>query len=395
MGGILYISYTGMAEPLGQSQVISYLERLAGDFEIHLISFEKPDADPQERALAGDRIARAGIGWHPLRYHKRPPSLATFYDVRRGIALGKRLIARHGLSVVHARSYVPALMALALKSASGVRFLFDMRGFWADERADAGLWRRSGPAYRVTKRLERRFLAEADAIVSLSHAAAREIDRMPEPPLAEISVIPTCVDLERFRPMPELRAPVFTLGYVGSVGGWYCFEEVVELFLALKKIRREAQLLVVNRGEHDKVVEHVRRHGLDPGAVELRTARHEQMPGLVNRMSAGIMIARTAYSHLARAPTRLAEYLGCGVPCAANDGIGDVSGLIEKEAVGTVLREFSDTTRRHMAEELVALSQSTGIIERCAAAARRHFSLDEGVARYCGIYRKLNASYGG
>ena len=39
--GILYISYDGMLEPLGQSQVIAYLERLATGRRVHLISFEK------------------------------------------------------------------------------------------------------------------------------------------------------------------------------------------------------------------------------------------------------------------------------------------------------------------------------------------------------------------
>ena len=38
---VLYISYDGMLEPLGQSQVLSYLKRLASDRSIHLISFEK------------------------------------------------------------------------------------------------------------------------------------------------------------------------------------------------------------------------------------------------------------------------------------------------------------------------------------------------------------------
>lgn len=38
---VLYVSYDGMLEPLGQSQVIAYLERLAANYEFHLLSFEK------------------------------------------------------------------------------------------------------------------------------------------------------------------------------------------------------------------------------------------------------------------------------------------------------------------------------------------------------------------
>ena len=38
---VLYISYDGMLEPLGQSQVLAYLKHLVADRPIHLISFEK------------------------------------------------------------------------------------------------------------------------------------------------------------------------------------------------------------------------------------------------------------------------------------------------------------------------------------------------------------------
>ena len=38
---ILYISYDGMLEPLGQSQVIPYLGMLSKKYKIFLISFEK------------------------------------------------------------------------------------------------------------------------------------------------------------------------------------------------------------------------------------------------------------------------------------------------------------------------------------------------------------------
>ena len=77
--GILYISYDGMLEPLGQSQVLAYLEKLAPGRRINLISFEKPEdwASADKLDALRKRIAKAGIHWHPLRYHKRPTAPAT------------------------------------------------------------------------------------------------------------------------------------------------------------------------------------------------------------------------------------------------------------------------------------------------------------------------------
>ena len=42
MARILYISYDGIAEPLGQSQVVPYLKKLSDENEIHIISCENP-----------------------------------------------------------------------------------------------------------------------------------------------------------------------------------------------------------------------------------------------------------------------------------------------------------------------------------------------------------------
>ena len=54
-----------MLEPLGQSQVLAYLERLAPDRRIHLISFEKP-ADWADRDAAPRRRRTHRRGGHSL-----------------------------------------------------------------------------------------------------------------------------------------------------------------------------------------------------------------------------------------------------------------------------------------------------------------------------------------
>lgn len=209
MKSLLYIAYDGMLEPLGQSQVLAYLEHLAADGPIHLLSFEKAVdwADADARARVQARMDAAGIHWHPRRYHKRPSAVATSWDIGIGILSGLGLVLRYRLRIVHARSYVAAVMALALKRLTCVKFVFDMRGFWADERVDGGLWPRDGRMYRVAKWFERRFLLNADHVVSLTHAALAEMQRFDylHGRMPPVTVIPTCADLQRFTPQAAPR----------------------------------------------------------------------------------------------------------------------------------------------------------------------------------------------
>jgi glycosyltransferase involved in cell wall biosynthesis len=394
---ILYISYDGMLEPLGQSQVLAYLKCLAQGRRIHLMSFEKSEdwANISERERIAEDIASAGIVWHPLRYHKRPSALATTWDIGCGTTLGLWLILRHKLNIVHARSYVAAVMALALKRLTGVKFLFDMRGFWADERLDGGLWPRTGRMYRVAKWFERRFLLAADHVVSLTHAAVREMQRFEylQGRIPPMTVIPTCADLDRFKPIhSECLGAGFVLGYVGSAGTWYMFEEVVACFAQLLRLQPTSRFLIVNRGEHAYINECLAAAGVPDSSFELIAATHAEVPGLMARMDAGTFFIKPVFSKQASAPTKLAEFLGCGKPCLGNVGVGDMADVLEGEQVGVALKEFDEASMATALQQLLTLAADPATSARCVAAAQKHFSLDEGVARYARVYQQLAPS---
>ncbi len=393
--GVLYVSYDGMLEPLGQSQVLAYLYQLAMGRRIYLISFEKPEdwANVNARELLAHDILAANIFWHPLPYHKRPSSAATLWDIVCGISLGLWLVLRHRLRIVHARSYVASVIALALKRLTGVKYIFDMRGFWADERVDGGLWPRNGLMFRVANAFERRFLLSADHVVSLTHAAVREMQRFDYLAMymPHITVIPTCVDLARFKPLPrESYNQGFVLGYVGTAGTWYLFDETISCFLQLLRLRPDARFLIVNRGEHGYIRARLAVAGVPDAVVELTTATHSEMQTQLARMDAGIFFIKPVFSKQASAPTKLAEFLGCGVPCMSNTGVGDMADLLEGEQVGIALASFDEDSIQVGLKRLFQLAADPSARERCVTVAQKHFSLEEGVARYGKIYERFD-----
>jgi glycosyltransferase involved in cell wall biosynthesis len=301
----------------------------------------------------------------------------------------------HSFVLTHCRSYLSALVGLEMKRKQGVNFLFDMRGFWADERVDGGLWPRGGRMYRIAKWFEKRFLLSADYVVSLTHAAVHEIarfdylkDRMPS-----ITVIPTCADLARFKPMPrEVAGTSFVLGYVGTVGTWYLFDKVVACFAQLLVMKPDARFLIVNRGEHAYIRSCFAKVGVPNAAVELITATHGEVPKQMARMDAGIFFIKPVFSKQASAPTKLAEFLGCGIPCLGNAGVGDMAKVLEGERVGVALKGFDETALASGLHALLELTADQGTQARCAATAAKHFSLDEGVRRYAAVYEQLGGN---
>ena len=79
--GVLYISYDGMTDNLGQSQVIPYLQGLSKKgYSIHLLSCEKPANFEKRQNHISKLLQKSGIVWHPIQYTAKPPVISTLYD---------------------------------------------------------------------------------------------------------------------------------------------------------------------------------------------------------------------------------------------------------------------------------------------------------------------------
>ena len=397
MTSVLYISYTGLLDPLGESQVLQYVRELNRAHRMTLLTFEKPGnlAKADSVAAMEAKCRDAGITWHRRVWHKTPSLAATGWDVIWGSREATRIARDCGAQIVHCRSYVGTLIGLNVKQATGAKLIFDMRGFWADERADTGRWSRTGIAYRLVKRIERALFLNADHVVSLTRAGVREFEQFEylrdNPPPS--SVIPTCTNLALFSPNPNKAEP-FTIGYVGSVGGWYLFDQVAQAVAKLFQMIPDARLLVINKGGHDVIRRDLAAAGVDPDRCEIRACAYDEVGTQTARMHAGIFFILPAWSKRASCPTRMGEFLGSGVPCLANAGVGDVAADLSSTGTGIVLPEAADG-RADLSgidaalAQLVALSQQPGIARTCRDTAERLFSLEGGVAEYDRIYSIL------
>jgi glycosyltransferase involved in cell wall biosynthesis len=401
MTAVLYISYDGVLEPLGESQIVSYIERLAVDHGITLLSFEKPGdlADRGRVAAMAGRLDAVGIAWVPLRYHKRPPVLSTVFDVLNGIVHARRACRARGIQVVHARSYVPSLVALAARGASGAAFLFDMRGFWVDEKVEAGHWARGSLLYRVGKWWERRFFREADAIVSLTNAGVAALPEIGCQPRADalVKVIPTCVDLERFTPGekdPALTAALglagtIVFGCVGTMSNWYMRAEMLRFLAQLAQSAAMVRILIVTREDHDLLRRDAVAAGVPEAQLVITTAVFADMPRFTRLFDAGVFFIRPSLSKRASAATKLAEFLACGIPVVINDGVGDSGTIVTEGGAGLVLPALDEATFAQALPQVQAMVGDTDQARRCRHVAADLFDLGRGVGIYRSLYRQL------
>ena len=352
--------------------MVPYLERLGDAAQITLISFEKPNGD---RRTVMSRLEAAGIRWIPLSYHRSPPLASTWWDVVAGTRTIDRTAARRPPDIIHSRSYVPALMVLRSAAARRSKFLFDIRGFWADERVDGGIWRR-GLLYKVAKTYERGFFSAADAVVTLTDASTPYVEAWTSGRI-QIAVIPTCVDVRRFEhSAPRSDGPHAV--WNGSIGTWQRFDLGVRLARALR-----LPFTVLTRQTA------LARSMLGQQPAEVRSVAPHQIPRELRYGDIGLCLYQRTFSNIARAPTRFAEHLAAGNPVAVTSELGDVDDIVERHKIGVVLREESDAAVSQAAISLRKLAADPETRRRCRAVAQGAFDIEMGAQRYGRLYASL------
>ena len=69
MATVLYLSYDGLLDPLGQSQILPYLEKIsAGGHSLTIISHEKIDRAKEQIEFFENKLKKIGVSWKRLEF---------------------------------------------------------------------------------------------------------------------------------------------------------------------------------------------------------------------------------------------------------------------------------------------------------------------------------------
>ena len=396
-----------MTDPLGQSQVLPYLVGLSKQgYQFTLISFEKEERI--ERGKGGiEKICReSNIDWCPLLYTKTPPVLSTLKDLR---ALKRKITSLQSMArfdLVHCRSYITALAGEWMKKKWGTKFVFDMRGFWADERVDGKIWNLKNPLFKMVfnffKKKEKDFLLHADHIISLTHNAKQvihsweEVHNQPVP----IQVIPCCVDLTLFDPntiqsssidrlKKELAIPTGAeiIAYIGSIGTWYMLPEMLEFFKQWLSKKPESIFLFVTNDNADHISAAASKAGIAAASIRIKPAARNEVPIFIAACDYSLFFIKPVFSKRASSPTKQGEIMAMGKPVICNSNVGDTDYVVKEYHSGVLVNDFSNTEYEKAIDEVTMKNYFNAVAIR--EGARQFFSLEEGVRRYAEVYRTV------
>jgi glycosyltransferase involved in cell wall biosynthesis len=403
----LYLCYFGLREPLVQTQVLPYLRQLVtAGIRVSILTFEprlSQSWTSEEIAAARQSLEAEGIGWHYLKYHKRPSLPATLYDIAVGTRTILRLMQHEGVNILHARNHVPALMGAIARKFHAAQLVFDIRGFMPEEYTDAGVWPENGYLYRGLKRVERYLLRVSDAFVLLTEKArdivfpgCSDTDKLGRP----IEVIPCCVDFERFRIVEQisreqLRAEMNltdrrVIVYLGSFGGWYMTDQMTDFLAAAHSQDAATFSMILTQSPRQTVTDRMTSLGIAQENFLVKQVTPDEVPRYLRTADIAISFIKPCFSKQSSSPTKIAEYLASGLPVICNAGVGDLDKLINERRVGVLLGEFGRQGYLKALNDVEIMRGEENLAERLRDVARREFDLaGVGRTRYRRLYERL------
>jgi glycosyltransferase involved in cell wall biosynthesis len=403
---VLFISYDGMTDPLGQSQVIPYLQGLSrAGYKIFLISCEKEQVYAKNKNHIQQLLDKSNISWIPINYTKNPPVISTLLDVVKMRKAAKKLHKQEGIDMVHTRAGVPALIGLWMKKTMGVKFLNDIREFYADSRVEGGMWNTKNPLYKAIynffSKKESEAVKQSDGIVCLTYAAENIIKGWPEYTTSiPLEVIPCSADLELFDPSKiredekaVLKSELgigekdFVISYLGSVGGWYLTSEMLQFCSFLNIQIPAAKFLFISPHRHEDIRALATQYRIPADKILVKKASRAQVPALLSLSHYSVFFIKPCYSKQSSSPTKHGEIMAMGIPVITNGGVGDVAEIVHNSQSGIVIDEFTDSAFGIAIHEVANNNNYDAAAIR--AGAEKWYSLEKAVEKYTRIYNTI------
>lgn len=374
-------------DPLGQSQVLPYLEGLSRKgIKFYLVSLEKK-ADIRRIKELKEKLNSFQIRWYKLNYFKNIP-FAMVFNILQCFIASLYLLIFERIKIIHARAYLSIFSILLLKKIFKTKLIFDMRGFWPEELVDTGRIKEKSIYYIFFKFLEKKSILLSDKIITLTPESKEIIEEKFK--IENVEWMPTCVDENRLKNQePFFLDDKFVMVYSGSLWSFYNMPAMMDFFNALKLRINNAHFLILGNNETKKLSNLFYEKGIKKESYTVLSLNPEDVVKYLLGSNLAINIIYDTYSKKASFPTKLAEYLICGLPIITNTQTNFIKEIVNYNKVGVVLNKFDSVSMNKAVDDLLILLEDKNLQGRCKKIAQEYLGKKVCIDKYMEIYQKI------
>jgi len=386
----LYITYDGLLDPLGKSQILPYILGLSeAGYQFTILSFEKIDRDPRQIRELTINLQIKNISWLHI-----PFKHGRFQGVLRMLR-GARAVGRinRGMpfELAHTRGILPTVIyKLALLKKP---FIYDIRAFLG-QWVDAGRLKNGSPAQHLLDWLERRFIRNAAGLVVLDQSGEDYLQTTYKrlPPL---KVIPTSTDLYAL-PSGFINAedqPLALLRFVflGGARFPYLPLEALQFLMAMYEHGCDCVIDFINERDHAFIKKACQIAGFPSDRVRTFALSSDEVRLKLPNYHCGLVFIADGPWIRMSSPTKIGEYLAAGLHVLGLKRIAVLDRLACQSSAVDVIERFEQGCQllNHQVAELVSRIQAPTRPAEARRLAELHYDRAKAVAQYVDLYRQI------
>lgn len=397
MLNVLYISQDGLLDQLGQSQIYPYIEQLSKkDLTFFVCTIENHKNLPRCKKLNKKILLNKNIHWSNFFYKKKAGKINRLIEVILLYFLCFKIILSKKIQVVHSRSYLPMVFCILAKLIFKKKIIFDTRGSWIDERIDGKMLRDKGIdllIFKLLKKIEKIFFKISDHIIFLTDQSIKEVDSS----LIfnkNFTIIPCASDYEffkilNFNQIDDIKNQLrinenFIVTYVGSLGSWYNFDQIIYFFEKLVEINPDSKLVIITQSDIGDNIFLIKKK-IEKKIIFLSVNR-DNISDIIGISNLTLSFIKSKKSKLFSSPTKVGESFACGIPVVSSKNIGDLDNDLKNLKSGYILNDKNFLEKNEIAE---IFNQKQIDKEGLRKRTSKKYSLNSAIIKYTEVYKKL------
>jgi hypothetical protein len=373
MKNVLYVSYDSISEPISQSQIIPLLIKYSENYKVYLVSFEK------NKKILLNNVIKKNITHIILKFQKNFFLKAAYFFFYQILLIF--IVFKYKINIVHTRSYIPTLLILLSRFFKRLNIIFDIRGFWFDEKYEAK--KINLIIYKILKIVEIILFKTANKVITLSKISKKIIKTNFNIKDCKINIIPTFTNFKKFKHnKKKTPSNKIIFGYVGNVGMNYEFEKVINFFEKFNKINSEWKLIVAN----NEITEIPLINSLlFKNKIKLKKINFTDMNNFYSKIDVGIYFLKKVFSKKSSCPTKLGELIATNTPFITNSGIGDINKIFLNLKVNEFLIDKINESKLAKINKKILRIKNRNLIYNSRSELKNFFCQNINLNKYLSI----------
>ncbi|WP_109831562.1 glycosyltransferase [Reichenbachiella versicolor] len=396
---VVVFIYNSFNDPLFKGLLYKYITRISksGMYQFHIITFE------QEKYLISDddkegikkRLAENNINWIPLQFHTgRLLLLKKSYDFLQAMFQIVRIQFKYRPRAILAFANIAGSFSYLLSLIfrwKVIVFSYEPHSQFLEE---LGFWKKKSLKYKLLNNIEKRLGTRGDHIIT---GTQYMIDQLQEwGAKSKTYRLPTSVDQTVFQFSKEARVRIRkdlaindrkVVIYTGKFGDLYYKEEIFELCSTLYQQDETYFFVFLTGHDRNELKELFEKYKIPFGAFHIDRVPMEEVPHFLSASDMGLVTVANFPSKKFCSPTKVGEYLCCGIPYIVTIGTSEDDLYADKYNVGVVVDSFqkADVMKKFQhIESLMSESKDT-LRARCRDVGVEYRGMGQAVDTISGI----------